>query len=139
VYADGFFGIGSATMTASLFATDAMHEGFHRADHVAVWQTYISGLTATRTCCYTRGAWIFTRGDVQSTAECNKRAKLLHDYLVDQLREYQHAVASQIDSRANIASPAAAHTAAHGAATAFMATMAMRDWGCADTLYWFFP
>jgi len=139
VYADGFLGIGRATMTAALVATVSLHEGYHRADHIAVWRKYIGILTDTRTCCYTRGLWIFTHGDAQSTAECDDRAKLLEEYLIDQLRDYQHAVADQIDSRVTMSSPAAAHTAAHTAATTYAATMAMRDWSCDDTVYWFYP
>ena len=137
VYVDGFLGMGKATMTATLVATDSLHEGYHRADNIAVWQEYIGGLTANRTCCYTRGLWVFERDRPQSAAKCNEHAKILTDYLASQLRDYQHAVAKEIDSRVSITSGAAATTAAHGAATAYMATMSMRDWSCDDTQHMF--
>jgi RHS repeat-associated protein len=119
-------------MSASLFAVVRMHEGFHREENVSVWRDYIGQLTAARTCCYTRGLWVFQRGYPQSQELCNERAKWLGDYLLDQLSEYLDDLHAVSDAYTPYSQRAAEQL--HTDAMNHIEAMQMRDWGCVHTI-----
>jgi hypothetical protein len=140
-YEPSWFGTGAppVKMSGSLFGTNSMHEAFHRTEFIATWTRYIGQLTTTRTCKYTRGAWISNRPAPRSAQSCAESGKILQDYLEGQLDDHLIAVAKQFDSGVSPYAYASTLTAADATATAMITSMSMRDWDCGDTHRWFTP
>jgi RHS repeat-associated protein len=134
---DRAYGVTRTSVDANQFTVANMHEGFHRADSIAIWEKYRDQLTPSRTCCYTRGLWIFERGYTQSAELCSWRAGLLKTYLEGQLGKHIKEVGNVLDAGVGPFASGKETEQAHAAATAHMAAMTMRDWDCDDTHGWF--